>query len=524
MRTVREWSPKVPTAPRVVQRIVATAVTTVFLLSIASPPTVAHRLQSSIAPPGGQHGGSTIALGDDNALSDDAVGVSRVLQDSIADMEIVTQAFPNVMSAGDWFHYVVAVRNLGPEIAERITVVDEFPIGMPEPIILSSSPATCEMSEPIFTRPSWLLVCTIESMPTMSDDPANGRVSIQLRVMAPPLEACSTFTNRTSVSVESPEEPAELLHNNRSESIATIGCADLELRAHSEPLAAGATYWRHGDEFDYTIIADNLGPHEARRVQVTGLLPDGFESIETTAIGGLCNVLTIGSRDFVACEWDRLDADAAIAMIIRVRVAAPACGDAMFTPTVRADDGYPDPDYFNNSDTDRVLVGECTPPPSTPVPELPTVQADLWIEKSVSKSQATMGDVVQYHIKIGNNGPAPSVGAVLFDDVPVGVAAVEGSISATEDLSCEFRDGSPPIASSFLRCDSTDAVEPGEIETVTFDATILPPLDPPSAIVRNYADVLAFETFDPDRTNNLESAEVEVYMSWLLIPIAYATR
>lgn len=126
--------------------------------------------------------------------------------------------------------------------------------------------------------------------------------------------------------------------------------------------------------------------------------------------------------------------------------------------------------------------------------------ADLSIDKQVTPTQASPGDLVTYTLTAHNSGPEPSL-PLFFDLLPSGLTLISSSRCV------EF----PP---TLLTCSLESSLAPGEEGSVTIVARVE---NIPDSIIANGANVSG-SAVDPDTTNNFDEATLRVITPISAIP------
>lgn len=167
-----------------------------------------------------------------------------------------------------------------------------------------------------------------------------------------------------------------------------------------------------GEEITYTLALQNTGTTDALNVTLTDLLPpelvlvDGSVTVDGAPYAGTLPVVidTVSAGQSVTVTF-RAVADAVPAVNPVFNVAR---ADYEFFPFA----GYP-AEGFSNSNPASVFI----------------VDREITNVKSVDKAFAVKGDVLTYTSVITNTGNIPVTDVYFQDDIPVGTAFVNGSVS-----------------------------------------------------------------------------------------------
>jgi uncharacterized repeat protein (TIGR01451 family) len=243
-----------------------------------------------------------------------------------------------------------------------------------------------------------------------------------------------------------------------------------------------------GETATCTIFVDNLGPSDARNVQLTDTnLSDGTFTIGTvTASQGSCDPPASG---VVTCDLGNLPAASPSEpgrATVAIDVTATEAMDINDVATVVS--STPDPDTSNNQAQDSVSV---------------MAVADLSLTKSDLPDPVVAGMNLTYTLTVTNNGPSTAVNVVVEDVLSSAVSVV--SVAGTGGASCNAGvPGDPflPTACAF------DSMAPSASETMTIVVTVNPDV-PDGTIIHNDARVSS-GVFDDDNSNDFASEDTTV--------------
>jgi uncharacterized repeat protein (TIGR01451 family) len=282
-----------------------------------------------------------------------------------SDLQIVKSVDDSTPNVGQNVTFTIEVTNNGPADATGVEMTDLLPDGYE----FVSSSETLNSG-----------VWTIGNL-------ANG-ASVQMTIVAKVLVS-GTYLNTASVDGEQ-DDPTP--GNNEDDAETTPERADLSIvKTVDEPLPAV------GDNVVFTLEVTNNGPSDATGVEMTDLLPDGYEfvsSSETLNSG----VWTIGN----------LANGASVQMTITAKVLAS--GTYLNSASVDGEQDDPNPD--NNQDD-----AEASPNP----------RIDLAILKTVDNGTPNVGSNVVFTIEVSNNGPSDATGVEMTDLLPDGYEFVSSS-------------------------------------------------------------------------------------------------
>jgi uncharacterized repeat protein (TIGR01451 family) len=220
-----------------------------------------------------------------------------------------------------------------------------------------------------------------------------------------------------------------------------------------------------GDTVHYTVMAGNLGPDTATNVTVTDLLPAGLSLLSATPTQGVYNGTT------GAWTVGTIASGAAKTLTIAAQVISP--DPITNTVSVAHSDQF-DPNDGNNTSS------------LTITPQ----QADLQVTKSVSNPTPNVGDTVTFTVNLTDNGPDSATNVSVTDLLPAGLIFVTATPS----------EGAYSSATGVW---TVGTVTVGTPQTISIQATVTSP-----AQVTNSASITHADQYDPDTTNNTDTATV----------------
>ncbi|WP_198314203.1 Ig-like domain-containing protein [Alkalitalea saponilacus] len=356
---------------------------------------------------------------------------STVISDNITvnatqtpQLTVVKTATPKIFSEiGDVIEYIITVTNSGNVTLENITVEDED-TGLSSNIA-SINPGTNNQFQTSYT--------------ITSDD----------------LDR-SYFTNTAKATFEFNGNSYEF---SDYETV-SANIADLTLTKtvdNTEPFV--------GDEIIFTLTVTNNGPDKATEVEVTDILPNGFDHITNESTKGAYNPAT--------GKWltNEVLVGETISLTITVLVKEPGTG-IQYTNIAKAESNQFDP----NPEDNEVSIAA------------PARQSELAISKDIDKSMPFVYDEVIFSITITNQGPHNATGVDVRDVVPAGYNNIS-NISHGGVLN-----------ENQIIWSNLDIAYGNHIE-LFYSATILPP----SGILDEYtniATITSLDQFDTDLSDN----------------------
>lgn len=255
---------------------------------------------------------------------------------------------------GEIIKWSVVVSNNGPDIATNVQVNDLLDDGLIF-VKSSSTKGNYDVKSGIWT---------IDSLAPETDETLN----IYCKV-----NKIGKILN--FVSVNSTQYDWNESNNHDNESVNAVKIADLsviKLINNSNP--------NYNDLIKWTIIVSNKGPNMATGVIVNDLLPKSVEYISSYLSKGFYNP--------VNGIWDVGNLNAGEKLQLNIVSKIVKTGD--ITNVVNVKGNEKDSNLTNNHFEKSVYVKPA---------------ADLSIEKSVSKQEVNINDLIEYVIEITNNGP-----------------------------------------------------------------------------------------------------------------------
>jgi uncharacterized repeat protein (TIGR01451 family) len=177
-----------------------------------------------------------------------------------------------------------------------------------------------------------------------------------------------------------------------------------------------------GGEVTYTLNATNLGPDRSEATAVVDLLPPEVAYVSDTCDGSLHNAdpapinRPAGSVDLPAGSYwvwriGEMRPERTRTCQITVTVVQP--GEDILNRTAVISHGVECCQRFSNNVDDATIDVPAVVPPGTPT-------ADLAIEKT-GPARVAQGARFEWTMTVTNNGPQPSTGTTVTDQIPAGV-------------------------------------------------------------------------------------------------------
>lgn len=341
---------------------------------------------------------------------------------------------------GEIIKWSVVVSNNGPDIATNVRVNDLLDDGL---IFVKSS-----STKGSYDAKSG--IWTIDSLAPETDETLN----IYCKVNK--IGKILNFVNVNSTQYDWNES-----NNHDNESVDAVKIADLsviKLINNSNP--------NYNDLIKWTIIVSNNGPNMATGVIVNDLLPKSVEYISSYLSKGFYNP--------VNGIWDVGNLNAGEKLQLNIVSKIVKTGD--ITNVVNVKGNEKDSNLTNNHFEKLVHVKPA---------------ADLSIEKSVSKQEVNINDLIEYVIEITNNGP----------DSAENIKVSELLNPNLKVISFESTKGNFNNTNNVLNIDS---LVDGEKIRLTINAA--------ANVCGNFENKVAVssDTFDYDKSNNHDGASVFV--------------
>ncbi|MBG0193748.1 DUF11 domain-containing protein [Clostridioides difficile] len=302
----------------------------------------------------------------DNNTSTDETDISP-----LADISVVKGNEP-VAIPGGRFIYGIEIANAGPSFAENVTLTDNIPASILNPEYSIDNGVT-------FQPWNGSLNIGILDAEEIRNIIIRGTVN---------QTAIGTIVNTATVSSTTPDPN---LNNNTSTSEAEVSSsADISVVKRSNQ-----TVVVPGDVLDYTIEVRNAGPSTAQNVTLTDNIPASILSPEYSIDNGVTFQPWNGSLSI-----GTLDAGEIRNIIIRGIVSQTAIGTIINTATVSST--TPDPNPDNNTSTSEIDISS---------------SADISVIKLANKTEACVGEQIDFVIVVSNAGPENAQNVTLIDNV-----------------------------------------------------------------------------------------------------------
>lgn len=330
-----------------------------------------------------------------NSLPEDDMASAAVTLKS-ADLELTKTVSPTSAAAGQQVNFTINVVNKGPGNATGVNVQDSIPVGY---TLIPGSVSNGGLYQVANASIDWNNLVLA----------SGATISLTFNAFVNPL---GSYVNTAQITASDLPDPDSTPNNNipteddqDTAEITFIGSsADLSLVKN---VVAGNTSPVVGSQVSFELVITNSGPNNATGVQVSDLLPSGFEFVNYSSSAGIYNDVTglwnVGTVDVGVSESLIIDAKV-LSIGIYTNIAQITASN------------LPDPDSTpNNDDGDQSEDDEDN---AVITPIQPT--ADLSLTKSVNNPTPLVGSQVTFEIIVTNNGPQDNTGVQVTDLLPSG--------------------------------------------------------------------------------------------------------
>ena len=344
----------------------------------------------------------------DQSEDDEANAIVTPIE-SVSDLSLVKTVVDNDITplVGSEITFQITVTNDGPQDATGVSVTDALPSGY-DFVLFSSTSGVYDESSGVWNIGG---IAAGESETLLIDVLVNASgdyLNIAEVTSSNTIDSDSTPNNDDGDQSEDDEDSAIVTP--------VISMADLSL---TKDVVDGDTNPLVGSEITFIITVTNDGPQDATGVEVTDLLPSGFDYILFSSTSGTYDETTgiwnVGNIANGATETLLIDA--------LVNGSGDYLNIAQISNSDVADnDSTPNNDDGDQSedDEDNVLV--------SPVDAV----ADLSLTKTVVDNEImpNVGDEITFQITVSNAGPDAATGVEVIDLLPQGFDFVRFSATS----------------------------------------------------------------------------------------------
>uniref|UniRef100_UPI000830CBCE DUF11 domain-containing protein n=1 Tax=Pseudotamlana agarivorans TaxID=481183 RepID=UPI000830CBCE len=425
---------------------------------------------------------STPGNDDGDQSEDDEDSVLITPTDIIADLSLSKTVVNNNTSpnVGDQITFEITVSNDGPNIATGVEVTDVLPAGFSYNRYSSTS-GTYDPTTGLWTTG---IIASGGSQTLLIDATVNR-----------PTGAANEFLNIAEVSASNVRDSDSTPGNDDGDqseddedNVLVTPLPEIADLSVTKTVTTGNTSPQVGSQITFQVTLTNGGPSDASGVEVTDLLPSGFNYVSYSSSKGLYDQNT--------GIWNPGTVTTGATEILLIDVLVNQTGNFENIVEVTASD-ITDPDSTpgNGIDTEDDYASVTI----TPVQNM----ADLSLSKIVSNGNTSpfVGSQVAFQVSVTNAGPQDATGVAVTDLLPSGFTYVSSIISS----------GTYDETSGIW---NTGIVNNGATETLSIVATINPAGD-----YTNIAEVSASDIADADSTPGNGDPTEDDYDSVTITPV-----
>ncbi|WP_248723555.1 gliding motility-associated C-terminal domain-containing protein [Seonamhaeicola sp. ML3] len=390
---------------------------------------------------------------------------------SVADLSLTKDVVDGDLTplVGSEITFILTITNDGPEDATGVEVTDLLPSGF-DFVLFSSTSGTYNENTGVWN------VGTVANgaTETLLIDVLVNTSGDYLNIAQ--VTASDVLDNDSSPNNDDGDQSEDDENNVLVTPVEAM--ADLSLQ---KTVVDGDVTPNVGDEITFQITVTNFGPDAATGVEVTDILPSGFDFILYSATSGLYDEST--------GVWNAgtIQSGSSQILFIDVLVNAPtgATNEYLNTAQITGSDVL-DPDSAPNNDD-----GDQSEDDEDGILIL-TETADLSLSKSVSNVDANVGEVITFTLQIDNAGANEATGVAIEDIVPVGYSNIVNISNSgfIDDDEIIWNNLTVPLTGL----------------TITYQATVNMPTLVDGEYV-NVAEIIAADQWDPDSTPNNDNGD-----------------
>ena len=411
-----------------------------------------------------------------NQSEDDEDNAIVTPVESMADLSLVKTVVDGDTTPliGTEITFQITVTNDGPENATGVEVVDLLPSGF-DFVLFSSTTGSYNENTGLWTVGN-IASGTSETLLIDVLVNATGDYLNIAEVSASDITDIDSTPNNDSGNQSEDDEDNQLI--TPVESIADLSLTKTVVDGDTTPLV--------GTEITFRIAIRNDGPERATGVEVTDLLPSGYDFLTFSS--------STGTYDEFTGIWEIGNLENGDVETLLIDVQVQPNGDYLNTTEISASDvtdmdSTPGNGITTEDDYDEVVT--------VPIQSI----ADLSISKTTvsGRTIALPDDELRFQITIDNAGPETATNVEAQDLLPIGFEYIQHSAtSGTYD----------PITGLW---DAED-VPAGGSQTIFIDVRVKEPTDTPGEFTNN-AEIISSDQLDPDPSGNGVSFPVKVPIS-----------
>ena len=332
---------------------------------------------------------------DSNITVDDSTETITVTSADLMVEKSVSNEFPN---EGDTIIYTIEVTNNGPNTATNISLIDNLPVGV---TYVSHSTVNGNYN---YGSGLW-------AIGTLSN---TAEASLLITATVDDGTLGQTIVNTTSGLTL---DQADLNDSNNVGNVTIIPTAYIDLSL-TKTVVDDVVNPEVGDTITFEIRVNNDGPTEATGVQVTDLIPSGYDFVNYSSSIGTYNPIT-GLWNIGFIEVDNT-------AVLLIDVIVLDSGNYINCAEVTAANEL-DVDSTPNNGDDTEDDYDCAAVP-------PYQEVDLAIEKTViaNNYEPAVGSQVSFQIKLTNLGDIEATEVIVEDVLPAGYTFINYSSSKGE--------------------------------------------------------------------------------------------
>ena len=413
------------------------------------------------------------------------------------DVTVEKVGAPDPATAGQNLTYVVTARSInnGLSQAENLSIVDTLPANL---VFLGATPSTgtCSVTPTVgsVTTGAQTVECNLGTVQN------GGQETVTITVRPTTAARGTTLSNNVSVSTSTQETSTT---NNTDTFDVFVQNPEIDLIVNKN---ANLNLIPVGDDIEYTITVNNLGPSVAENVTITDNLPGSRLSYQSLSAGAAsCSTPAPGSiGGTLICTWPSLEAGDSESVTVTMRGVSKGVAPNMVN--VSSDEIVINPAFetnpSNNSANKDVTV---------------ITRADMEVvSKTTSSAAYHLLEDFDWTVTLRNNpgfNQAEADNVIFSDNLPsnmelVGTPSVSVVIGSATNTSCTGTAGDTSFTCDLGTVTSTSVVE------ITIPVQVTSVSSLPETFT-NSASVVTNGSFDVNTSNNTNSGSVNITSSSL---------
>ncbi len=402
-----------------------------------------------------------------NAAEDDQA--SRAISSLQADLSLLKSVDNPTPNVGENVVFTITVSNAGPSPATSVQVKDLLPAGL--------TYASDDGGGAYVSGSGIWTIGTVNASATAT-------LHITATATSTSIGGVTNIAEITASDVPDPDStPNNHIGSEDDQSSVGVNAKDADLSITKsdspDPVLAGSN-------ITYTINVTNNGPDPSLNLTLSDTVPGNttFQSL-TPAAGWTCpTVPPVGGTGAISCTASSLAASLTDSFTLVVKVNSGVAGSTIISNTAS-------------------VSSSTTFDPTTPnsVTQTTTVQAsaNLSITKTDSPDPVSVGNDISYTISVTNGGPDTAASTTFSDTVPTNTTF--RSLSSVGGWTCT----QPAIGGTgSISCTNPSFTVGSAVFTLV--VRVDPSVTDGTTITNSTASVTSLTTFDPDPTNNDNSA------------------